>query len=401
MGRLIFLVDMNAFYIGCEMTRIPELKGKPAAVAGDPKNRGGIILSANYEARKYGVKTTMLIHEARKLCPQIIFVPPDHSFYSHMSGMVMKILSRYAPIIQQNSIDEAWLDLTGCEKLFGKPVEIAHKIMKDIEDELDLWCSIGISENKFLAKMASEIKKPRGITEMWVKDIKTMLWPLKVRDMYGIGRQSEKKLNNLGIYTIGDIATGDKNVLVKEFGKYGEEIYMLANGYDPSVVDPNCYRENKSISRAITLPEDTTDIEYLKDILLELSDEVGFEARRQNYRGKTVSIVIKYYDFQTITRQKSIAPTYLTREIYETGVRLLEDNWNRVRPIRLIGIGIGGSGDEKIQQLSLFDIAEEKSKTKKQETLEKTIDEIKAKYGAKAVKRARLIDAGRKGKDGK
>lgn len=391
MGRIIFLVDMNAFFIGCEMTRIPELKTKPAAVAGDPKNRGGIILSPNYEARKYGVKTTMLIHEARKLCSDIVFVPPEHSFYSHMSGLVMEILARYAPVVQQNSIDEAWLDLTGCEKLFGKPVEIAERIMKDIEEELDLWCSIGISENKFLAKMASEIKKPRGITELWINDIKTMLWPLKVREMYGVGRQSEKKLNNMGIYTIGDIAAKDKRALIREFGKYGEEIHMLANGYDSSTVDPRSYAGSKSISRSTTLPVDTTDIEYLKDILLELSEEIGLEARRQDYRGKTVSIVIKYSDFQTITRQKSMPQTYLTKEIYETGVKLLEENWNRTRPIRLIGIGIGGTAEESVQQISLFDITEEKADVKREEKLEKAIDAIKEKYGLGAVKRARLI----------
>jgi DNA polymerase-4 len=239
MKRLIFLVDMNAFYIGCEMTRIPELKGKPAAVAGDPKNRGGIILSPNYEARKFGVKTTMLIHEARKLCPEIIFVPPEHSFYSHMSRMVMGILERYAPVIQQNSIDEAWLDLTGCERLFGKPYDIADRIMKEIMNRLDLWCSIGISENKFLAKMASEMKKPQGITEVWAEDVPEKIWPLPVRRMYGIGAQTEKKLSNLAIYNIGDIARCEVSLLAGKFGKYGEELHRLANGIDYSPVTVN------------------------------------------------------------------------------------------------------------------------------------------------------------------
>lgn len=391
MRKLIFLVDMNAFYIGCEMARNPELKGRPAAVAGDPKNRGGIILSPNYEARKYGVKTTMLLHEARKLCQGITFVPPEHSFYKHMSGQVMEILSRYAPVIQQNSIDEAWLDLTGCEGLFGNPGEIAVKIMKDIQDELDLWCSIGISENKFLSKMASEMKKPLGITELWVSEIRTKLWPLKVREMYGIGKQTEKKLNNMGIFTIGDIAKCDRRVLVREFGKYGEELYELSNGIDNSSVDGRGYHENKSISRSTTLSKDTTDLEYLKDILLMLSEEVGLEARRQDYRGKNVSIVIKYSDFQTITRQNSLSPTYLTKEIYETGVKLLKNNWDEKRPIRLIGIGIGGGLEDNSCQISLFDAVPEKVGTKREEKLEKALDIIKDKYGKDVIKRARLI----------
>lgn len=158
MKRLIFLVDMNAFFISCEMAKNPELKGKPAAVAGDPKKRSGIILAANYEARKYKVKTTMVIHEAKKLCPDLIIVPPSRGLYETNSKKVMEILSSYTPLIQQNSIDEAWLDLTGCEKLLGNPLQIAENIMGRIQRELDLWCSIGISENKFLAKMASELK---------------------------------------------------------------------------------------------------------------------------------------------------------------------------------------------------------------------------------------------------
>src|SRR5690606_38927231 len=165
MQRVVFLVDMNAFFISCEMTRNNSLVGKPAAVAGDPKKRSGIILAANYEARKYGVKTTMVLHEAKKLCPGLILIPPDHRFYERKSREVMDLLSRYTPIIEQNSIDEAWLDMTGCEKLFGEPAESARSIMDAIINELGLWCSIGISENKFLSKMASEMKKPLGITE--------------------------------------------------------------------------------------------------------------------------------------------------------------------------------------------------------------------------------------------
>lgn len=168
-GKIIFLVDMNAFFISCEMSVNPELKGRPAAVAGDPKSRSGIILAANYEARAYGVKTTMLVHEAMSICPGLVIVPPTRGLYEKKSNEFMEILARYAPVIQKNSIDEAWLDLTGCEKLFGEPVAIAQRIMKEIQYELDLWCSIGISENKFLAKMASEMKKPLGITELWKK----------------------------------------------------------------------------------------------------------------------------------------------------------------------------------------------------------------------------------------
>ncbi|MFZ5351325.1 MAG: DNA polymerase IV [Bacillota bacterium] len=395
MRKVIFLVDMNAFFISCEMARNPALKGKPAAVAGDPDRRSGIILAANYEARKYKIKTTMLLHEAKKLCPELIIVPPDGRLYSANSREVMNILKRYTPVIQQNSIDEAWMDLTGCEQLFGKPVEIAQNIMSTIIRELDLWCSIGISENKFLAKMASELKKPLGITELWMEDIPQKLWPLGVREMYGIGKQTEKKLQQLAIYTIGELARSKKETLANAFGRYGEELHRLANGIDDSTVDENPLRSNKSISRSTTLPQDITDLEYAKNILLQLAEEVGMEARKDGNKGKTVSIVIRYGDFNTITRQKTITPTYLTKEIFEAGTTLLEQNWNMHRPIRLLGIGISGFSEEYSEQLSIFDlptVEENDKRDKKEEKLERAMDAIREKYGLDKVKRARTLN---------
>ena len=221
MKRVIFLVDMNAFFISCEKTRHPEIEGKPAAVAGDPVNRSGIILTANYEARKYGIKTTMILREAFRLCPDLIIIPPDHKFYEMKSKEVMEILSDYTPVIEQNSIDEAWLDMTGSESLFGQPLEAAGNIMDRIKNELDLWCSIGISENKFLAKMASEMKKPLGITELWKKDIEEKMWPLPVSLMYGVGKQTAKKLNSMGIYTIKDLALTKIDNIYKKLGRQG------------------------------------------------------------------------------------------------------------------------------------------------------------------------------------
>jgi len=389
MDRVIFLVDMNAFFISCEMARNPELKGKPAAVAGDPKRRSGIILAANYEARKYKVKTTMLLHEAKKLCPGIILVAPDHGLYERKSREVMAILQRYTPIIQQNSIDEAWLDLAGSIKIFGDPVTIAKKIMKDIMDELDLWCSIGISENKFLAKMASEMKKPLGITELWERDVSEKIWPLPVREMYGIGKQTEKRLSNLSIFKIGDLAICDKRLLTNTFGKYGEELHRLANGIDPSPVTENPQHDSKSISRSTTLSQDTLDMEYSRTILLHLAEGVGMEARKYGFKGKTISIVIKYGDFISITRQKSVIPTNLTKVIYQTSVRLLEENWDNQRAIRLLGVGLGNCENDYVEQLPLFDTGEFEQSTIKEEKLEKAMDTIRNRFGMDKIKRAK------------
>lgn len=389
MKKVIFLVDMNAFYISCEMARNSELKGLPAAVAGDPKTRSGIILTANYEARKFGVKTTMLLHEAKKLCPGIIFVPPDHAYYQKVSEKVMNLLCKYTPLVQINSIDEAWLDMTGCEALFGEPAIIAQKIMSDIQNELDLWCSIGISENKFLAKMASERKKPLGITELWIKDIALKLWPLEIREMVGIGKQMEQKLQRMGIYKIADLARSDKALLTKYFGKSGTELHQLANGIDASPVTINNDHDCKSIGRSTTLSEDTNDIKMIEKVLLDLSEEVGTEARQSNYRGKTVSIAIKYSDFKSITRQKTVSPTYLTKEIYQTGVALINENWDKRSMIRLLGISISNFQSPEVEQLSFFDEVGFESKNEKEEKLERAIDSIREKFGSDKIKRAK------------
>jgi DNA polymerase IV len=389
MKKVIFLVDMNAFYISCEMARNSELKGVPAAVAGDPKNRSGIILAANYEARKFGIKTTMLLHEAKKLCPSIIFVPPDHTYYQKVSEKVMNLLCKYTPLIQINSIDEAWLDMTGCEALFGQPIAIAQKIMSDIQNELDLWCSIGISENKFLAKMASERKKPLGITEIWAKDIAVKLWPLEIREMVGIGKQMEQKLHRMGIYKIGDLAKSNKELLTKYFGKAGTELHQLANGIDTSIVTVNKEHDSKSIGRSTTLSEDTIDMKVIEKVLLDLSEEVGTEARQNNYKGKTVSIVIKYSDFKSITRQKTVTPTYLTKEIYQNGLELIKENLNQSSMIRLLGISISNFQDPDTEQISFFDELGLDCKTEKEEKLERAIDSIREKFGSDKIKRAK------------
>lgn len=391
MSRLIFLVDMNAFFISCEMARNPALKGKPAAVAGDPKQRSGIILAANYEARKYKVKTTMVLHEAKKLCPELILVPPDHDYYEKQSKAVMEILSRYTPVIQQNSIDEAWMDLTGCEKLFGTPLEIAGNIMDTILKELDLWCSIGISENKFLAKMGSELKKPRGISELYVSSIKEKLWPLPVREMYGIGKQTEQKLMDYAIYKIGDLANCKLEFLKSSFGKYGEELHRLANGIDDSPVVPNPMYDSKSISRSTTLPFDTNDTDYIRNILLGLAEEVGYEARKYGYKGKTIAITIKYDDFTVITRQHTVTPTYLTKDIYSNALKLYEGNKGRNKLVRLLGVGLSNFDDDGSEQISIFDLIKDGDEIQKEETIEKTIDKLRERFGNKKIVRGSML----------
>lgn len=391
MKRVVFLVDMNAFFISCETTRRPELAGVPAAVAGDPKKRSGIILAANYEARRYGVRTTMTVGEAIKLCPGIALVPPDHPFYSEKSRQVMQLLSNYTPVIEQASIDEAWLDMTGCETVFGSPRTAAERIMADIRDNLGLWCSIGISENKFLSKMAADMKKPMGITELWACDVPEKLWPLNVGSMYGIGRKTAQLLEEMNIRTIGDLAAADPARLYEKLGKMAYEIHQRANGIDGSPVTPHSPDEVKSIGRSTTLPRDITDLEEARKVIMELSEEVAMSARRHGKKGRTVQITIKYSDFRTITRQTRIPATNLARDIMQAGFKLLENNWNRLRPVRLLGISISGFEENICEQVSLFDQAETGYDRAKEQKLEMTLDQIRQKYGSDKIRRAALI----------
>jgi DNA polymerase-4 len=383
---------MNAFFISCEMTRNPSLVGIPAAVAGDPKKRTGIILAANYEARAYGVKTAMVLHEALKLCPKITLVPLDHRFYGQKSKEVMDLLSNYTPALEQNSIDEAWLDMTGSEGLFGKPFDAAQRIMNEIKDRLGLWCSIGIAENKFMAKMAAEMKKPLGITELWKQDIPVKLWPFPVKEMYGVGAKTAEKLNHIGITTIGELAKSDVNAVVKALGKVGNEVYLHANGIDNSTVLARVDDDVKSIGREKTLPEDITDIEKAKIVLMELADDIGMTARKQGKEGRTVHITLKYSDFRSVSRQTTIPATSITKEIYQTGCSLLEQNWNKSHPVRLIGISISGFYEyESSDQLSLFDPMQGNIQAGKNKQIDKAMDKIRNKHGSEIITIATLV----------
>ena len=381
------------------MTRNASLVGIPAAVAGDPKKRTGIILAANYEARSFGVRTAMVLHEALKLCPELKLVPPDHHFYGQKSEEVMDLLSNYTPTLEQNSIDEAWLDMTGSEGLFGKPLVAAKRIMEEIKDRLGLWCSIGIAENKFLAKMAAEMKKPLGITELWEHDIQDKLWPLPVKEMYGVGAKTSEKLNHMGIKTIGDLAKVDVNNIIKTFGKGGNEIYQPSNGIDNSPVLARIADDVKSIGREKTLPEDITDIEKAKIVLMELADDIGMTARKQGKDGRTVHIRLKYSDFRSVTRQTTIPATSVTKGIYQAGCKLLEQNWNKSHPVRLIGISISGfHEDSSTDQLPLFDTMQENVQADKNKRIDKAMDKIRNKHGSEKITLAALVKKEKVGK---
>ncbi|HET7522466.1 MAG TPA: DNA polymerase IV [Bacillales bacterium] len=385
-GRVIFHVDMNSFYASVEAALQPELKGKPLAIAGDAKERRGIVVTSSYEARARGVKTTMPVWEARRLCPDLIVRPPNFERYRKASAAMFGILRGYTSLVQPVSIDEGYLDLTD----YGReeaPPDIAREIQQRILNELHLPCSIGVAPNKFLAKMASDMKKPLGITILRKRDVPSVLWPLKVGEMYGVGKKTEEKLNRIDIITIGDLAAADTFVLKKAIGINGERLKQRANGIDLRPVDPDAVSEFKSIGHSTTLPTDTASGETVKTVLRRLADSVAKRMERKETLALNIQLMIRYGDRKTITRSRKLEnPIFAADDIFRAARFLWEMHWNG-KPIRLLGITAQDliEKGEAYKQLDLFTYENDA----KIEVLDETMQQIRRKYGEASIRRFR------------
>ncbi|HEX7066370.1 MAG TPA: DNA polymerase IV [Bacillales bacterium] len=389
-GRVIFHVDMNSFYASVEIALHPELKGKPLAIAGDVKTRHGIVVTSSYEARAKGVKTTMTVGQARRLCPELIVRPPNFERYRKASAKIFHILRQYTPLIQPVSIDEGYLDITDYDHP-GKPPETAKEIQQRILKELGLPCSIGVAPNKFLAKMASDMKKPLGITILRKRDLPSKLWPLKVGEMHGIGEKTEIKLNRIGIVTIKDLAVAEDMVLQKAIGIMGPRMKLRANGIDPRPVDPDAVADFKSIGKSTTLPEDTTNEETVRAVLNRLSGSVAQRMEEKETVAWNVQLTIRYEDRQTITRSRKLDnPVFGQESIYKGAVMLWKEHWDGT-PIRLLGVTVQDlvEKDEAHKQLDLFTYEKDAKIGEKQEALEATMKNIRRRYGAESIQRRR------------
>ncbi|MCT2537465.1 DNA polymerase IV [Aquibacillus koreensis] len=376
--RIIFHVDMNSFYASVEAAYNPNLKGKPIAIAGNPEERKGIIVTSSYEARAKGVKTTMPLWEARKLCPDLIVMRPNFNRYRIASKEMFKILSEVTPYVQPVSIDEGYMDITDCEQK-GSPIAIAQALQQKIATQLDLPCSIGIAPNKFLAKMASDMKKPMGITVLRKRDLPVKLWPLPIEEMYGIGKKTAEKLNQIEIFTIKDLAHADPPTLKRLLGINGERLQNRANGIDPSPVDPEAVHDFKSIGSSETLPQDTTDENEIRKLFRHLARNVARRLKRKQAVGRNIQIMIRFHNRKTITRSMKL-PEFIEdeEEIFGAGYALFEQHWNG-DPVRLLGITIQDIAEKKeiAQQLDLFTYEVDASKEK----LYKAIDQLTDKFG--------------------
>jgi len=377
--RFIVHIDMDAFFASVEKLDNPDLKDKPVIVGGLGKR--GVVATASYEARRYGIKSAMPILKARKLCPDGIYLPPRFERYREISKKIQQILLSYTPKIEPISLDEAFLDLTETGDSFDLAVAKAAKIQIEIKEKLGLTCSVGVAPNKFLAKLASDMRKPNGFTVIRKEEIEDVLRDLPISRMWGVGRITEKKLNDMGVKTIGELKKIPKSRLKDAFGKQGENLYRLARGIDESPVEP--YHPVKSISQEITFDEDIKDSEKIKLYIARLSEEVGEALRKKGLRARTVKIKVRFSDFTTITRQLSFGiPTSSTAVIRSLARKLFEEKVAGNKKVRLIGVGVSNLTGKKEGQLYLFPKAEEKL-----EKIDHLLDMIRERFGKNSIRR--------------
>jgi DNA polymerase-4 len=383
--KQIIHLDMDAFYPSVEVLDNPALKGKPVIVGGSRER--GVVSSASYEARIFGVHSAQPIATAMRLCPNGIFLHGRMSRYKEVSDSIFEIFRRFTPLVEPLSIDEAFLDVTGSGRLFGKPLEIAKIIKETVFRETGLTVSAGVAPSKFVAKIASDMEKPDGLTMVPHNKVREFLDALPVSKMWGAGKVTQKAFEELGIQTFRDLRKVSLEFLERKFGKNGTRMHMLAMGIDDRDVVPE--HDVKSIGHEETFAEDILDLGLAKKELLSLSNKVARRMRRSGLEGKTVSLKVKYSDFKLITRSITL-PEYTDdgHEIYSTLCDLLAKTATGKRPVRLLGVSISHLGTGPEGQLSLFPV-DDKPKTKKE--LHTALDSICDKFGDKGIRPASLI----------
>jgi DNA polymerase IV len=359
--RKIIHIDMDAFYASVEQRDNPELKGKPIVVGGLPEGRGGVVATASYEARKYGVHSAMPSKTALRLCPAAIFIKPRFAAYKDVSEKIRTIFHRYTDLVEPLSLDEAYLDVTNDKLGIGSAIDIAKQIRQAIQDELQLTASAGVSVNKFVAKMASEINKPDGLTFIGPSAIAGFMEKLPVEKFYGVGKVTAEKMKSMGLHTGADLKRLTKNELTKLFGKVGNFYYNIVRGLDDRTVEP--HRETKSISAEDTFPYDLTDPGDMYKAIEALAATIARRAQHNVLKGRTVTLKIKYSDFKQITRNLSLSiPVDDAETISATARKLLDGTEPENKLIRLLGVGISNFGEPSIRdnrnknagQLGLF-----------------------------------------------
>jgi len=383
MVRRILHVDMDAFFAQIEQRDNPELKNRPVIVGG-PINRG-VVSSVSYEGRPFGVHSGMPLSKAKRLCPDAILLPVDMEKYLCVSRMIRNIFCRFTPLVEMVSCDEAYLDVTGCERLFGQAVDIARRIKSEIIDELNLTSSVGVSYNKFFAKVASDMGKPNGLVVIFDDDFSTKIRNLPVSKLCGVGRASDKKLQHMGIRTVGELASTPVSFIESALGKQGRQLHQMANGMDDREVVP--FSDPKSIGREVTFSEDLqADDEAVIDELRILSERVARNLRMENFKALTITVKIRYSDFRTISHAETLKkPTNTGKNIFAAAMLLLGESVSKSQMLRLIGVSASNLIPcNELKNISFFDDDD------KIDRLEEALDRLNARFGDK-IRRGRII----------
>lgn len=394
MGRVIFHIDVNSAFLSWEavyrlyhLGAKTDLRNEVSAVGGDMAARHGIILAKSIPAKKYGIRTGETVLEAKHKCPFIKLVPPNYTLYEACSNAFMEILRQYTPDVEQYSIDEAFLDMTGTEGLWGEPVIAADKIRERIRTELGFTVNVGISENKLLAKMASDFRKPDRTHTMWKHEIQEKMWPLPVSDLFFVGRATERKLHAMGIRTIGELAATDPRLLRAHMKSQGELIWGFSHGIDVSVVQP-VPADNKGYGNSTTIAFDVTDTSTAKLVLLSLAETVGMRLRAAGVKAEVIAVGIRTYDLKYMSHQMRLYDAMdITIEIHRYACRLFDELWDGT-PIRHLGIHTSRISDGiDMRQMDLFDGTDYVKLAK----LDRTVDAVRTRYGRDCLKRAAFV----------
>ncbi|MDD6464341.1 MAG: DNA polymerase IV [Coprococcus sp.] len=386
-GRIILHSDINCCYASIEHLHHPELAGKPLAVGGDPEARHGIVLTADYIAKRRGVKTGMALWQAKQVCPDITFVSPRMDLYLRFSRMAHEIYAEYTDRQEPYGIDECWLDVTESSIIKGDGMKIAREIRSRMKNELGITVSIGVSFNKIFAKLGSDYKKPDAITTMYQDEFRQKAWNLPVGDLLYVGRSTNQKLERLDIHTIGDLARADEHYLNQHLGKMGSVLWSFANGYDNSPVKlENTHAPMKSIGNSTTTPRDLENDEDVKIILYAMAESVAARLRENGFRCRVVEISVRDCDLYSFTRQMKIDhATNITSEITEYAYRLFKENYNWSKTIRSIGVrGADLVTDKYWEQIDLFDDISRREKMMKADA---AVDDIRRRFGYYSVQR--------------
>ena len=396
--RIVFHVDANSAFLSWSAAYRVKVLGEeldlrtvPSVVAGDKESRHSIILAKSAPAKKYGIQTGEPLFLALEKCPELKIVEPDYGLYVECSRHFVEVLRQFSPVVEQYSIDEAWVDMTGTQRLFGPPVLAADALRRRVYEELGFTVNVGISSNKLLAKMAGDFEKPNKVHTLFPEEIPTKMWPLPVRDLFLVGAATERKLRLLGIYTIGDLAKADPVLLRRKLGKHGETIWHYANGRNAELVTPEP-AEAKGFGNSVTTAKDVITTEEAHQVLLSLMETAAMRMRREGKYGSCVAVHLRTNEFRHFSHQRKLCcATSITRELYREAARVFDEMWDRKTPLRQLGVQITELSDRPYQQYDFFSGLSPQQYERKMR-LDETVDALRDRFGEEVLCRAKFAN---------